>query len=296
MDFKAYLAERAEMVEKALEEYLPVTDDKTQSLVKAMRYSLFLGGKRLRPILCLAGAEAVGGRPEDAMPAAAALEMIHTYSLIHDDLPSIDDDDLRRGKPSSHKVFGEAMAILAGDGLLTLGLGVLPEAAASGRLDPLKAMTALDIISRAAGHKGMVAGQAVDIESQGRDVDPETVRFLHEHKTAALLTAAVSSGAVLGGGSGDQVKLLEDYGRKIGLAFQIIDDILDIEGDVELLGKPVGSDQALGKATWPAVFGLQSSKDEAARLLNDAIEIIKEFGPSAEPLEALARYMLTRKN
>ncbi len=294
-DLKSYLAERRELVEKALAEFLPPADDYGRNLLEAMRYSLFAGGKRLRPILCLAGCEAVGGSLEQAMPAAVALEMIHTYSLIHDDLPGMDDDDLRRGRPTNHKVFGVGMAVLAGDGLLNEGLGLLAMAAVSGRIDPVRAMAALDVIARAAGHRGMVGGQAMDIESEGRAVDGGVLEYIHTHKTGALLIASVKSGAILGGGDPERVAALEAYGRGIGLAFQIVDDILDIEGDTASLGKTVGADQARGKATYPAVYGLDAAKAEARRLIGEALAALNGFGGEAAPLRAIADYLLTRK-
>jgi len=237
----------------------------------------------------------VGGSAEAALPAAVALEMIHTYSLIHDDLPAMDDDDFRRGRPTSHKVFGEALAILAGDGLLTLGLAQLPRAATAGRLDPLLAAAALEVIARAAGHQGMVAGQAVDIESEGRDVGEEVVDFIHSHKTGALITAAVTSGAIIGRASADQLRRLEEYGRRLGLAFQIVDDILGVEGDAGTLGKPVGADQLRGKATYPRVAGLDRAKEKAKAVTAEARLALEGFGPAAEPLRTIAEYVLVRQ-
>jgi len=295
LDLEAYLQEKMLLVEGALEEALPPTEDLSRRVVEAMRYSIFTGGKRLRPVLCLAGAEAVGGSAEAALPAAVALEMIHTYSLIHDDLPAMDDDDFRRGRPTSHKVFGEALAILAGDGLLTLGLAQLPRAATAGRLDPLLAAAALEVIARAAGHQGMVAGQAVDIESEGRDVGEEVVDFIHSHKTGALITAAVTSGAIIGRASADQLRRLEEYGRRLGLAFQIVDDILGVEGDAGTLGKPVGADQLRGKATYPRVAGLDRAKEKAKAVTAEARLALEGFGPAAEPLRTIAEYVLVRQ-
>jgi len=295
LDLEVYLEEKRLLVDRALEEALPPTEDLSRPVVEAMRYSLFTGGKRLRPVLCLAGAEAVGGSAEAALPAAVALEMIHTYSLIHDDLPAMDDDDFRRGRPTSHKVFGEALAILAGDGLLTLGLAQLPRAATTGRLDPLLAAAALEVIARAAGHQGMVAGQAVDIGSEGREVGEEVVDFIHSHKTGALITAAVTSGAIIGRASVDQLRRLEEYGRRLGLAFQIVDDILGVEGDAGTLGKPVGADQLRGKATYPRVAGLDRAKEKAKAMTVEARLALEGFGPAADPLRAIAEYVIVRK-
>jgi len=295
LDLEAYLEEKMLLVEGALQEALPPAEDLSGRVVEAMRYSLFAGGKRLRPVLCLAGTEAVGGSAEAALPAAVALEMIHTYSLIHDDLPAMDDDDFRRGRPTSHKVFGEALAVLAGDGLLTLGLAQLPRAAAAGRLDPWLAAAALEVIARAAGHQGMVAGQAVDIESEGREVGADVVDFIHNHKTGALIAAAVTSGAIIGRASADQLRRLEEYGRKLGLAFQIVDDILGVEGDAATLGKPVGADQLKGKATYPKVAGLDRAKEKAKTMTAEARLALQGFGPEADPLRAVAEYVLVRK-
>ncbi|MBW2619504.1 MAG: polyprenyl synthetase family protein [Deltaproteobacteria bacterium] len=260
-----------------------------------MRYSLFAGGKRLRPILCLAGAEAVGAAPESALPAAVTLEMIHTYSLIHDDLPAMDNDDLRRGRATSHKVFGEALAILAGDGLLTEGLGFLAGAAVKGGLEPNRVLAALSVIAGAAGPGGMVGGQVVDIESEGLDVGLDVVEFIHERKTGALIAASVTSGAILGRGSKSRIAALENYGRRIGLAFQIVDDILDVEGDTVSLGKEVGADQARGKATFPKAAGLDRAREAARRLVEEAVKYLEDFDAQADPLRAIAEYLLTRK-
>ncbi len=294
-DLAFYLAERRVMVNKALEEALPESHEPSGQVVEAMRYSLFIGGKRLRPILALAGAEAVGGQAEDALPAAVALEMIHTSSLIHDDLPGMDDDDLRRGKPSNHKVYGEGMAILAGDGLLIEGLVFLAGISLSGRIDPLRALAAMDVVSNAVGHRGMVGGQAVDLLSEGRVVGEDVVHFIHTHKTADLIAAAITAGGILGGGTEEQIRSLKIFGQNIGLAFQVIDDILDIEGKTVDLGKPAGSDQAKGKATYPSVVGMSRAKETAADLVNEAHLALEPFGSEAEPLRVIAGYLLTRK-
>lgn len=294
-DLETYLTEKRQIVDQALDLALPLPEDLTRNVVEAMRYSLFAGGKRLRPILCLAGAEAVGAEAESALPAAVTLEMIHTYSLIHDDLPAMDDDDLRRGRATSHKVFGEALAVLAGDGLLTEGLGFLAGAAVKGGLEPSLALAALSLIAGAAGPGGMVGGQAVDIESEGRDVGRDVVEFIHERKTGALIAASVTSGAILGRGSESRIAALEDYGRRIGLAFQIVDDILDVEGDTISLGKEAGADQARGKATFPKAAGLDRAREEAQRLVEEAVKSLENFGAQADPLRAIAEYLLTRK-
>lgn len=291
-DLKQYLEDRRLMVEEALEVALPQQDGPETRVVEAMRYSLFAGGKRLRPILCLAASEAVGGDLKAAMPAGCALEMIHTYSLIHDDLPAMDDDDLRRGKPTNHKVFGEAIAILAGDGLLTEAFVLLSD---YNSLLPERAVQVIGVIAEAASYRGMVGGQVVDILSQNKRAELETVQQMHSRKTAALIAAATESGALSGKGSEAQVAALGRYGRAIGLAFQIADDILDIEGDTELLGKTTGADEARGKVTYPAAVGLQRSRQAANEMVNDALAALEGFDDRANPLRSLANYIITRK-
>ena len=291
-DLKQYLEARRLMVEEAREGALPQQDGPETRVVEAMRYSLFAGGKRLRPILCLAASEAVGGDLKAAMPAGCALEMIHTYSLIHDDLPAMDDDDLRRGKPTNHKVFGEAIAILAGDGLLTEAFVLLSD---YNSLLPERAVQVIGVIAEAASYRGMVGGQVVDILSQNKRADLETVQQMHSRKTAALIAAATESGALAGKGSEAQVAALARYGRAIGLAFQIADDILDIEGDTELLGKTTGADEARGKVTYPAAVGLERSRQTANEMVNDALAALEGFDDRANPLRSLANYIITRK-
>jgi geranylgeranyl diphosphate synthase type II len=291
-DLKQYLEARRLTVEEALEVALPQQDGPETRVVEAMRYSLFAGGKRLRPILCLAASEAVGGNLKAAMPAGCALEMIHTYSLIHDDLPAMDDDDLRRGKPTNHKVFGEAIAILAGDGLLTEAFVLLSD---YNSLLPERAVQVIGVIAEAASYRGMVGGQVVDILSQNKRADLETVQQMHSRKTAALIAAATESGALAGTGSEAQVAALARYGRAIGLAFQIADDILDIEGDTELLGKTTGADEARGKVTYPAAVGLERSRQTANEMVNDALAELEGFDDRANPLRSLANYIITRK-
>jgi geranylgeranyl diphosphate synthase type II len=292
LDLKQYLQKQRLLVEKALETALPEIAGREARVVEAMRYSLFAGGKRLRPILCLAAAQAVGGKIEAAMPAACALEMIHTYSLIHDDLPAMDDDELRRGKPTSHVVFGEAIAILAGDALLTEAFVLLSDYSA---LVAKRALRLIGVIARAASYRGMVGGQVVDMLSQNQPADLETVQQMHSRKTAALIAAAAESGALAGGGSDDKVEALAGYGRAIGLAFQIADDILDIEGSTEVLGKTAGSDVARGKVTYPAAVGLEGSRQAAQTLVNQALAALERFDNKAEPLRALAKYIIARK-
>ncbi|MBW1887825.1 MAG: polyprenyl synthetase family protein, partial [Deltaproteobacteria bacterium] len=221
MDLKSYLNEKREIIEESLKTYFPEPRGPAADVIKAMNYSLFAGGKRLRPILCMAGAEAVGGDEKEVIPVACALELIHTYSLIHDDLPVMDNDDMRRGKPTSHKVFGEAIALLAGDGLLTEAFHLMTETVLKERLDPRTLLNVIGMIATSAGYDGMVGGQMVDIQMAGKEVDPDIVEFIHRRKTGALITASVRAGATLGGGDENQVKAITSYGKNIGLAFQI---------------------------------------------------------------------------
>ena len=295
MDLKAYLFERRQLVIEALEAYFPEPDGPASEVVAAMRYSLFAGGKRLRPILCLAGAEAVKSSGKRALPIACALELIHTYSLIHDDLPVMDDDDLRRGRPTNHKVFGEAVALLAGDGLLTEAFHLMTSPEVVEQISPQVLLRVIELISHAAGFKGMVGGQVVDIQSEGETLDLDTVEFIHTHKTGALITASVVSGVMLGGGNEDQIRAMTAYGEKIGLAFQISDDILDIEGDSDTMGKTAGMDEKKGKITFPSIVGLKRSKDIQATLVEEAIESLRCFNHETQPLREIARYIIGRK-
>lgn len=297
MDLKPYLKEKIALVDAALEQYLPGEQERPQSIHQAMRYSVFAGGKRVRPVLMLAACEAVGGQIAAAMPAACAMEMIHTYSLIHDDLPAMDDDDFRRGRPTNHKVFGEAIAILAGDGLLTEAFKLLSNPRFTGSTDPATTLAVIQEISVCAGTYGMVGGQVVDMESEGKpEMDLPTVQYIHTHKTGALIKASVVAGALLGGADQQQLAAIRRYGEAAGLAFQIADDILDIEGTTEEIGKDAGSDEARGKATYPAVMGLAAAKQEAQAMMDEAMLALEMFGAAAEPLRAIARYIVERKN
>jgi geranylgeranyl diphosphate synthase type II len=287
VDLADYLAERRRAVDEALERHLPPKDAPPASIHAAMRYSVFAGGKRLRPILVIAGAEAVGGRMERVLAAACALELIHTYSLIHDDLPAMDDDDFRRGRLTNHKVFGEAIAILAGDALLTLAFGLLAEHAS---LDVVREVAA------AAGTLGMIGGQVVDIQSEGKSVDAETLEYIHRHKTAALMRASLVSGAMLGGASAPVLNAIREAGTHLGLAFQIVDDILDVEGSLEELGKTAGSDRRKKKATYPEQFGLEASRLKAKSLIEDAKAALQPLGDRAEPIRALADFIFQRRS
>lgn len=294
---KDYLAARKEMIDAALNGFLPSPGDFPPLIFQAVRYSLFAGGKRLRPILCLASAEAVGGTIGAVLPVACSLEMIHTYSLIHDDLPAMDDDDFRRGRPTNHKVFGEAVAILAGDALLTEAFILMSSPDYAARVGAPRLLPVIHEIGLCAGSRGMVGGQVVDMESEGKkDIDLATVQYIHTHKTGALMKASVKAGAILGGAEGDLLTAMTRYGEAIGLAFQIADDILDIEGTTEEIGKDAGSDQARGKATYPAVMGLADSKRRARELADLALESLSPFGEKAEPLREIARYIVARKS
>ena len=295
LDLKPYLSEKKAMVDRALEAYMPEPEGPASDVINAMKYSLFAGGKRLRPILCIAGTEAVGGTEKDCLTVACALELIHTYSLIHDDLPMMDDDDLRRGKPTNHKVFGEAVALLAGDGLLTEAFNLMTTADLTRHVAPQVLLKVIGLISHASGYQGMVGGQVVDIQSEGKAVDFSIVKFIHTHKTGALISASVTSGAILGRGNESQLQAIISYGRKIGLAFQISDDILDIEGDTKALGKKAGADEKKGKITYPLVLGLKKSKEIQSELVKAAVESLRAFDHRAEPLRLIAQYIIERK-
>jgi geranylgeranyl diphosphate synthase, type II len=294
-DLKGYLAERKELVDRALQQYLPTPAGLEKNLLEASRYSLFAGGKRLRPILCLQAAEVVGSTWQTVMPIACAFEFIHTYSLIHDDLPAMDNDDFRRGKPTNHKVFGEAIAILAGDTLLTEAFGLIADTQTNGALPADRLLEVVQILVKAAGYRGMIGGQVIDLECETREVNLATVEYMHVHKTGALITASLEAGAVVGGGAPDQVHSLIRYGHHFGLAFQITDDLLDIEGDAGEMGKQPGSDVAKNKKTYPALAGLVRTREAAREHVDQALAALNTFDDRAEPLRALARYLLTRK-
>src|SRR3954471_19903801 len=292
MDLKRYLVARQKEVDRALDRFLPKATVAPATIHKAMRYSLFAGGKRLRPILCLAAAEACGARPSAAIPQACAVECIHTYSLIHDDLPSMDNDDLRRGRPTCHKVFGDAIAILAGDALLTIAFEIATHAKPVSRYDLREVMRE---ITEAAGSRKLIAGQVADLEAEGKNLSREEVRSIHENKTAALLTASVRLGAMAANAAAKQLTAVTAFGRALGLAFQVIDDILDMTQTSEKLGKSAGKDLAAKKATYPAVFGLEKSRSEARRLTNQAHRALETLGENARVLRALADYLLARE-
>lgn len=292
MNLPDYLSQRASWVQDALECYLPSTVQPPGRLHESIRYSVLAPGKRLRPILVMAGAEAVGGDPHEVMPTACALECIHAFSLIHDDLPCMDDDDYRRGRLTNHKVYGDAMALLAGDALLALAFELITSNVA--RFPADRVVEAARLIARASGCFGMVGGQVVDIESEGKDITPDRLTYIHAHKTGALLIASVLSGALLCGADEQQMTSLRRFGDGIGLAFQIADDILDVVGDEEKIGKPVGSDEKQNKATYPRLYGLEESRRRAAEEVKSAIHALSSFGCGADPLRAIARYIVER--
>ncbi|MBI4495942.1 MAG: polyprenyl synthetase family protein [Deltaproteobacteria bacterium] len=296
MDLTAYLESRRLLVEKALQRWVPGEKEFPAPVHEAMRYSLFAGGKRLRPILLLAATEAAGGKSSDALPLACSLELIHTYSLIHDDLPAMDDDDLRRGKPTSHKVFGEALAILAGDALLTEAFHLMARPDLMRRLSPDRRLQAIHMVAREASTLGLIGGQAMDILSQGKKVEPSLVEYIHSHKTGALIAAAVGAGAIVGGAEARAYRALTGYGRKLGLAFQVVDDLLDLEGQERNLGKTVGKDRAKGKITYPRIFGVPASRRKAEELVAGALAHLASFSRKADPLRAIARFVLERES
>ena len=262
---------------------------------KAMKYSLMAGGKRLRPILCLAATEAVGGKYENTMRAACALEMIHTYSLIHDDLPAMDNDDLRRGQPTCHLAFNEATAILAGDGLLTLAFQILSTNNFTNENQALRWLRVLHHIASAAGYEGMIEGQMRDIASEGIQLEIEALEKMHALKTGALIEASIHTGAVLGDGSQEQIECLRIYAENIGLAFQVIDDILDVEGDPAVMGKGVGTDQTRKKNTYPALMGIKESRVFARKLVSNSLQALNYFDNKSDPLRAIAQYIIERE-
>lgn len=292
MDFTQYLTERQRQVEAALEASLPPAKTKPVRLHEAMRYSIFAGGKRLRPVLLLAASEACGGDSREALPAACAVECLHTYSLIHDDLPCMDDDDLRRGKPTSHKVYGEGMAVLTGDALLTFAFELMAQCRGWERYSLSVLMTEL---ARAAGSRRLIAGQAADLEAEGKEVDEDELLFIHRNKTGALLTSCLRLGGMCANAAPDELKALTEFGNDLGLAFQIIDDILDVTQSTEVLGKSAGKDIAAQKHTFPAVFGLEESRARASRLTDSALAALHLFGENGAPLRSMAEYLLKRE-
>lgn len=290
---KNYLETQRQRVDAALDQLLPAETVAPATLHKAMRYSLFAGGKRLRPVLCLAAAEACGSNGDQALPVACALECIHTYSLIHDDLPCMDDDDLRRGRPTNHKVFGEGVAVLAGDALLTIAFEMCAKTRPSKTFGVGDYVLELALVS---GSKELIGGQVEDLEGEGKPVTPEQLKHIHEHKTAALLRGAIRLGAMAGGADKAGLETLSVFGHDIGLAFQIIDDILDATSTKEVMGKSVRADEKNEKATYPKIWGLDKSRDEAKRLTDHALAQLTPFGERAIALREIATYMLARTN
>lgn len=295
MDFKKELKSRIETIEEEISLYMPKEEGYQKTIFEAMNYSLRAGGKRLRPILLKEAYLVCRGEGREYAPYSAALEMLHTYSLIHDDLPALDNDDLRRGKPTNHKVFGEAMAILAGDALYSYAFEIMLKAGVEAE-DKKSAMLASYDIAKGAGIYGMVGGQVVDVESEDKKISKDTMDFIHANKTGALIVASTTAGANLARASEKEVEALRNYGKKIGLAFQIVDDILDIVGDEEELGKHVGSDIENAKSTYPSLFGLERSREMAEELVEEAKNELKIFPKEKrEFLEALAEYIIERK-
>ena len=296
MDVKKYLTQQCAVVEQALARYMLPEEGVLANHIQAMRYSLFAGGKRIRPILALAAAEALHAATAPLLPVACALECIHTYSLIHDDLPAMDDDDLRRGKPTCHVVFGEAAAILAGDGLLSFAFELLSHPDALQGISPQAQLTMINTIAKAIGPVGMVGGQSLDLAAEGQAIDFEHLRLIHGYKTGALITASVQAGAIFGKGDENQFAALSRYGAQIGLAFQIVDDLLDVEGNTADLGKTAGADAQRNKATYPAFFGVAKTKVMAKEAVDAAVTALEIFDAKAEPLRAIARYIYERNN
>ena len=291
-DLKAYLKSQQVLVDDALNTFLPRVTVRPKTVHQGMRYSIFAGGKRLRPILTLAAAEACGGDPKNALPPACSVEIMHTYSLVHDDLPSMDDDDLRRGRPTSHKVYGEGMAVLIGDALLTEAFTVLAHTPTTKRYS-LK-----DILlefSECGGSKKLIGGQVLDLEGEGKDLTKAQLVRIHENKTAALLTTSLRLGGMTANATVRQLDALTTFGYNLGLAFQVIDDILDVTQSTEQLGKTAGKDEAVDKATYPSILGLEKSKKEAARLTKKALTALEVFGKKAQHLEGIAHYLLDRE-
>lgn len=293
MNLKDYLVERCDLVNKALDRLMPEEDKFPKRVNSAMRYSLFGGGKRVRPILMLGAVDALGGDMDKALNSAAAMECIHTYSLIHDDLPAMDDDDLRRGNLTCHKKFDEATAVLAGDGLLTLAFGLIAD---TKDVAPEVIVKVIKEVSLGAGIYGMVGGQMIDMESEGEDLNHIELQNIHIHKTGKLIVASIRIGAIIAGASESDLEKLTEYGECIGLSFQIADDILDVTGNSEELGKTAGKDEAQNKATYPSIMGLSESKKLANDLTERALGALKDFDSKADPLRKLASYIVERTN
>lgn len=294
MEFKQHLKEKARFIEDVLKEYMPKEEGYQKTVIEAMNYSLSAGGKRLRPILTLEACKVVGGNEEEAIPFAIAIEMIHTYSLIHDDLPALDNDDLRRGRPTNHKVYGEAMGILAGDALLNYAFEVML-AGSINKENPEKYLKAINEIAKGAGIYGMIGGQVVDVESENKQIEKEKLDYIHMNKTAAMMVGCMRAGATIGGANSEQMEEITKYAKNIGLSFQIVDDILDIVGDEAKLGKKVGSDIENHKSTYPSLLGLDKSKEIAHNLIDEAKKSIEKLSDNVDFLKGLAEYIIDRE-
>jgi len=293
-DLNSYLFSKRKQINQTIDKIIDQTSN-SSVVVSAMRHSLVGEGKRIRPVLCIAASRAVGGQTEDVIMIACALEMIHTYSLIHDDLPAMDDDDLRRGKPTCHIAFDEATAILAGDALLTLAFEILSSIEPADKNNALKLLRVIDTIAKAAGYKGMIEGQIKDIAAEGKQLGLEDLEEIHVLKTGALIEASIITGAILGNGSFEQIEKLKIYAKNIGLAFQVTDDILNVEGDPVVMGKNIGTDQAREKSTYPSILGIEKSKEFAKNLVNNALQALEYFDKKSDPLRAIAHYTIDRK-
>jgi len=293
-EVKSYIQQKKQVIDTSLEKIL-TKSQASETLVKAMSYSLMAGGKRIRPILCLAACEAVGGVSEDAVTVACALELIHTYSLIHDDLPAMDDDQLRRGKPTCHVAFDEATAILAGDALLTLAFEVLATIPVEDGDRTARRLQVIRLISRAAGYQGMIQGQMLDIASEGHKLSAGELEAMHRLKTGALIETALTCGGLLGGADERQMSMLKGYAANIGLAFQVADDILNVEGNPELMGKAVGTDLEREKSTYPSILGVQAAREYSTKLVQSALQAIETFDKHADPLRGIASYVIERR-
>lgn len=294
MEFKQDLKEKASFIENLLKQYMPKEEGYQKTVIEAMNYSLSAGGKRLRPILTLEACKVVGGNEEEAIPFAIAIEMIHTYSLIHDDLPALDNDDLRRGRPTNHKVYGEAMGILAGDALLNYAFEVML-AGSINKENPEKYLNAINEIAKGAGIYGMIGGQVVDVESENKQIEKEKLDYIHMNKTAAMMVGCMRAGAIIGGANEEQMEEITKYAKNIGLSFQIVDDILDIVGDESKLGKKVGSDIENHKSTYPSILGLDKSKEIAYDLIDEANRSIEKLSDNVDFLKGLAEYIIDRE-
>ena len=296
LTIQAYLERKREDVDRYLLSVIPSADMPPTTLHESMRYSLFAGGKRIRPILAIAAAEAIGDVGPAILPIASSLELIHTYSLIHDDLPSMDNDDYRRGKPTNHKVYGEAMAILAGDALLTMAFELCTQASAMDGIAPQRQVELIHELAVGSGNRGMVGGQVLDIQAENKDIDLATLQAIHKHKTGMLIRAAVRMGAIAAGATEAQLANLSAYAEDVGLAFQIADDVLNVTGTREELGKNPNTDAQRGKKTYPTFYGVDGARRLAEDCVNRATDRLAGFGPSADPLRDLAGYITSRKN